>query len=84
MEESVVEPPAKRSTVFFNKLISTKEPRINTLMVTDAGRDEIDGYLTMPCLPEDTNPLVYWKDRRIMPPGPQVAHSGDTCATLHV
>ena len=33
-------------------------------MVTDAVRAEIDGYLTMPCLPEETNPLVYWKDHR--------------------
>ena len=64
IEESVVEPTAKRNTGFFNKLISTKEPRINSLMVTDAVRAEIEGYLTMPCLPEDTNPLVYWKDHR--------------------
>ena len=53
------EPPTKKMRTFFDTLIDTSSSNVTT--PTDI-ESMIEEYLQSPCLPQESDPLEYWKE----------------------
>ena len=72
-------PPPKRSKLF-QFMSATPIERITPTEGNDAMISQVEKYFNSPCLPEDTEPLVFWKIHQCQQP--QMAHLA--CHYLHI
>ena len=59
-QESDLEPPAKKMKTFFNDLIGETAASSNSIFSNDIN-SMVEEYLLSPCLPQEENPLEFWK-----------------------
>ena len=59
-QESNLEPPAKKMKAFFDDLIG-EIASSNSVVVPNDITLMVEEYLLSPCLPQEENPLEFWK-----------------------
>ncbi|MGH0147292.1 UNVERIFIED_CONTAM: hypothetical protein FKN15_010204 [Acipenser sinensis] len=57
-------PPPKTRIKLFSYMTNRSTETCSSISTTDAA-SEISDYLSQPCLPEDCDPLAYWKGKQI-------------------
>ena len=60
IQESDLEPPAKKMKTFFNDLIG-ETASSNSIITPNDITLMVEEYLLSPCLPQEENPLEFWK-----------------------